>query len=673
MIGKHEVKKTVYLYSCFHLNLAFSSIEGRERQRVVDKCYAPLIELIESKKIPMGIEANASTLETIQELRPDLIVRLRELINSDLVGFVGSGLVQLIGPLVPAEVNRANLRLGNQIYEDLLGIRPRIALVNEQAYSPGLPPLYRDNGYDALIMDWASPYTHHPEWDETWKYAPQKLLGADGKAMDLIWNDTIPFQKFQRYVYGEMSIEDEIDYLASQAADTVRAFPFYASDGEIFDFRPSRYANETQPQTREWEKIGQLIDALHQDDLFQFVTPEYLLDNMENGGNILSLESPDDPVPVKKQSKYNLTRWAVSGRDDLNANTACWRMYQELAKMDEVTDIKWRSLCFKWRSDYRTHITQTRWNIYRWDMSDWLNRDNGPTPDSHRDNHLPLDDVAQIAKSSRLFSCRQKNHFLTVSGPTSELVLNMRRGMAIDAFHVPEVSEQSVFGTLRHGYFPDINWSADYYSGHLVAEAHARSKVCDLETVECDYLVDDERGVFEVTANIPTPLGDIKKTLTMYADRPRIDFSYKLSWHDVPAGNLRMGFVTLNPQAFDRETLYYQTHNGGTLWERHSLAENVDHSSAVSFLTSAKNCLGMTEGKLEIGDASKVLKISVDKDVAAMIGMIRCQSVADSYFCRVSLSAREIDDTFNNEGPFIDLPERSTFSCSIEVSKSHGD
>lgn len=41
MIGKHEVKKTVYLYSCFHLNLAFSSIEGRERQRVVDKCYAP--------------------------------------------------------------------------------------------------------------------------------------------------------------------------------------------------------------------------------------------------------------------------------------------------------------------------------------------------------------------------------------------------------------------------------------------------------------------------------------------------------------------------------------------------------------------------------------------------------------------------------------------------------
>ena len=52
--------------------------------------------------------------------------------------FVGSGYSQIIGPLVPAEVNGANLRLGNQVYEKMLGFRPDIALVNEQAYSAGL-------------------------------------------------------------------------------------------------------------------------------------------------------------------------------------------------------------------------------------------------------------------------------------------------------------------------------------------------------------------------------------------------------------------------------------------------------------------------------------------------------------------------------------------------------
>ena len=33
---------------------------------------------------------------------------------------------------------------GNEIYERLLGIRPSLALINEQAYSAGLVPLYLD-------------------------------------------------------------------------------------------------------------------------------------------------------------------------------------------------------------------------------------------------------------------------------------------------------------------------------------------------------------------------------------------------------------------------------------------------------------------------------------------------------------------------------------------------
>ena len=41
----------------------------------------------------------------------------------------------MIGPLVPARVTAENLRLGMRSIERLLGVRPRLALVNEQAYS----------------------------------------------------------------------------------------------------------------------------------------------------------------------------------------------------------------------------------------------------------------------------------------------------------------------------------------------------------------------------------------------------------------------------------------------------------------------------------------------------------------------------------------------------------
>ena len=50
--------------------------------------------------------------------------KLIELINQDLIEFVGSGYAQIIGPLVPAGVNEVSC-LGNKGYEQLLGIRPR--------------------------------------------------------------------------------------------------------------------------------------------------------------------------------------------------------------------------------------------------------------------------------------------------------------------------------------------------------------------------------------------------------------------------------------------------------------------------------------------------------------------------------------------------------------------
>ena len=79
----------------------------------------------------------------------------------------------------------------------------------------------------------------------------------------------------------------------------------------------------------------------------------------------MHLESPEDPTPVKKQRKYNITRWAVTGRDDLGINTACWRRYATLSADPRATDADWRELCELWSSDYRTHITDARWNAYQ--------------------------------------------------------------------------------------------------------------------------------------------------------------------------------------------------------------------------------------------------------------------------------------------------------------------
>ena len=109
----------------FHLNLNYSAIEVGDRGEVIRRCYWPLLRLCRNLPwLVIAVEASAYTLEEIERLDQDWIVELRALIHAGRVEFIGCGDTQLIGPLVPAAVNRWNQRLGQETYERLLGIRP---------------------------------------------------------------------------------------------------------------------------------------------------------------------------------------------------------------------------------------------------------------------------------------------------------------------------------------------------------------------------------------------------------------------------------------------------------------------------------------------------------------------------------------------------------------------
>ena len=74
----------------------------------------------------------------------------------------------------------------------------------------------------------------------------------------------------------------------------------------------------------------------------------------------MQLESAACPVPVKKQRKYNLARWAVTGRDNIAINAACERIYRGMLATS-ADDADWKELCYLWASDFRTHMTEKRW------------------------------------------------------------------------------------------------------------------------------------------------------------------------------------------------------------------------------------------------------------------------------------------------------------------------
>jgi hypothetical protein len=640
----------LYLYTCFHLNLAYSSIPEEDCPLVIERCLWPLLDICEKMNVPIGIEAPAHTLEKINEISPSWINRLKDLWGKGACEFIGSGYAQIIGPLVPAEVNSHNLKIGHQVYQSLLGQKPHIAYVNEQAYSAGLVQHYIDAGYNAIVMEWDNPYRCHPEWNPEWRYFPQIACGQNGEEIPLIWNNAIAFQKFQRYAHGEMELDEYQEYLCKHLSDKSRSFSLYGNDVEIFDFRPGRYHTEASlHEDGEWKRINRLFEALLSDNRFSFIRPNQAL-------------------AVKKQEKYNITRWAVTGRDDMGINTACWRIFESLKANPVSNDDDWRELCYLWSSDFRTHITEKRWKAYLGRLHEFEKKVGA--------NHLRPSLVSADTSSPDISDSKmppnvhveQDKSYLTVETDAMKIRLNSRRGFAIDALWFKNISADWLCGTLHHGYYDDINWGADYYTGHLVLESPGHRRITDLEPVE-EITVAYEKATesVKIQTEILLDCGKLYKTFRINSreHQPYVDINYQLNWSKPMAGFLRFGYITINPEAFSQPNLFYATHNGGHDFEYFKMTEPVNHGDAVSFLVSAKQVIGCTGSVIKLGDHRHHINVTVDKSASNLAGMIHYQKVGNSYICRLIWSAQEMDDTSRTSGEAVGVLRCSLRICGV--------
>ena len=629
-------------FSFFHLNLAYSAISEERRPEVVDRCYWPLLRLAKKLNLPFGIEASAWTLETIQAIDPCWIQELKGLVTHGPCEFIGCGYAQIIGPLVPAEVNQANLRIGMKVYQQLLELKPQIALVNEQAYSAGLVPLYKEAGYEAIIMEWDNPARANPDWPREWRYYPQYAVGADGSKLPLIWNKSIAFQKVQRFVHREVELDEYLLYVRKHLTRDDRAFPIYGNDVEVFDFRPGRYMTEAAlEEGSEWGRMEALYQALLETEGVQLVRPSEVLALMSHAdaAHELRLETAAVPIPVKKQDKYNIVRWALSGRADLEINTKCWRIYKALMESPEAKEADWRELCYVWSSDFRTHITPERWEGYlkRLDLSveRWaLTANEKPQLPTH---------VQGGASTQSCFSVTRIGRLLHVVGPRLEVVFDCQKGLAVHRFIDRSISVNSLWGSIPHGFFDDISWSADFYSGHLVYESPGRPKLTDLVRVEPK--VSTYNSSVTISASIPSALGPIEKCWTMTESDGNLTLHYKIDWPNFESGSLRLGYVTLNPDIFNRHEIIYATHNGGEAMETLLCVESFDHGQPVSYLVSANQILGLTQGKVEIGNHQIRLRAELDLAESRAHAQIFKKDILDSHMTRIAFTLSEADDT----------------------------
>ena len=630
---------TLGLFAVFHCNLMFSAIEEADRAAVIARCYRPILDAAERFDLPLGVEATGLTLEIARRLDPDFVARLGRLCREGRVEFVGSGYAQLIGPLLSPRVNRANLAAGLETARRLLGVSPRLGLVGEQAWSAGLVGHYREAGFAGVILDFENPHSAC-RLPAACGQSPVRTAGPDGTSIPVLFNHCLAFQKFQRYAHGETDLDAFCDYLGGKVG-VGPIFSLYGNDAEIFDYRPGRFETEAELAGEgEWTRINRLFAVLGEDPRFTIVSPSAAL---AAGGDpealpVAPLTTAAAPVAVKKQRKYNITRWAVTGRDDLRLNAACALLAESLPdpRPGTAVGLDWKVVLRLFSSDHRTHITDRRWRKLLRSVT--LRRAFAALEASMEASAPPYPTGPSPPPGVSVAPGR-----VTLTTPTARVALLSRKGLAIESAVFPAVSDRPMAGTIGHGYFADIALAADFYSGHLVFEAPGRSKVTDLVACTPAFGTDGVGLSAGFTATLP--LGRLQKTVTVAADAPRLDIAYDFTFSRPLFGSLRLFHLTAPAGAFDRDTLFFRAAQGGPA-ETFPLAGcDVDHGRAVSFLVSASQGVGASDGVVEFGDRNRFLRARVETPGYRPMGIVTYRRVEADYFFRLAFSALETDET----------------------------
>ncbi len=192
-------------------------------------------------------------------------------------------------------------------------------------FSSSLAKLYVESGFKNIITiwEWASKISL---LNNKRKFNP-KTISMDLGNLNVIWNSYISYQKFQRYVNGEIEKNEFFDYIIKNKSENISCFPFYGSDMEIFGYKNPVLGLEGTG--KEIDRFREILDKIENDDEISFILPSEVPNNFKPDGEI-NLKSARFSILGKKQDKFTVTRWATCGRDNSKSNSLCYNALKKI-------------------------------------------------------------------------------------------------------------------------------------------------------------------------------------------------------------------------------------------------------------------------------------------------------------------------------------------------------
>ena len=238
----------------------------------------------------------------------------------------------------------------------------------------------------------------------------------------------------------------------------------------------------------------------------------------------------------------------------------------------------------------------------------------------------------------------------TISTPSVKLCIDPNKGGRIDSIVFPKISETQLITNkdlLRQRFSIEDNVAAADIYIHDGNETHIDSDSIG-QMIYPEYLAPFPIFV-PILCKVITGLGVIWKTFRVYMDIPRVDLQIRFQWRDVVPRSFRIGNMSLESDAFDKETLQYITNNGGINDEFFYIGDSIiNHGAPMSKDITAHTSIGATEGWTVLRDSSKGVGFITNQSMLYSVPMISYKSydyTNSSFIYSIEHSLTEQDPT----------------------------
>lgn len=146
-----------------HANIQYSQLHPSKRHWVIKNCYEKLFDLIGERGCKMAFECSGKTLDEMAKQAPEVLAKLKRLIEEGLVEPVSSPYIHFMPANIPPEVCLDSLRHALEVWEKHTGVRPVTGWNPECGWASYIPEVYKEAGFESLVMDADSFFLSYDE------------------------------------------------------------------------------------------------------------------------------------------------------------------------------------------------------------------------------------------------------------------------------------------------------------------------------------------------------------------------------------------------------------------------------------------------------------------------------------------------------------------------------